>query len=423
MADPSSHEEEEEMFEKRAYPHNTLILNISSHFAHFCKTKIHPRMNCILKKKSTVEQIRKHLFKHNPQATRNTVAHQINRTFRHYHSEHLRPIIKIYFNLFLKKISVEEAKTQLVKCLNDENEAATLQKSDSWDRPIINEFATNEKLQQALHAELMALKDDVVLVEWCSEWLNKYFFFCYDKGPGYYMLTPGTDNKTPVYQSRKGRYLHVTDIFGDSNKFGTHGIWFLSHYLSLPDYADMIKLQWTIELAPEKVHKVSDPLPPLQLEQMEQLQRYKNWIEKKFEQEHQQWQQDHPDVFYDYMEPSKMTVKSDNPFLVRLNFFRTGVMDAYHMPGGFSPCWICGDSGHKKRDCPVKDARCDTCGAKGHLAAACDDNWDEDGGCAFCGSYDHSRNECPEAQDAEDSYWDYVEWLENQRYGDQEGGL
>ena len=401
-------------FLHKAHPHNTLILRVKNHFAHYCKTLIHPQMNSILRKRSTVEQIREKLFNHNPQATRNAVAHQINRTFRHFHSDNLRPMIRIYFSLFLKMISEEEAKIQLVKHLKDENQTATLQKSDTWDRPIIAEFATNVQLQNALHDELVALKDKVVLIEWSSEWLNEYFFFCYDKGPGHYMLTPGKDNKTPVYQNRNGYKLHVTDIFGDPRQYGTHGIYYLSRDLSMDDYIDMIKLKWMLELAPKKVKQIRNETPALNPMQSQELKRYIDWIEKKFKQDQIQWKKEHPDVCYDYIEPCQSTpvLTSDSPYFVRLSFLSTGVMDACHM-GGCSPCWICGDPGHRKKECPVKKPYCTECGERGHLAAACADQRDENGACALCGDFEHDASQCDWDQNQLDNR--YNEW-------DDEGG-
>ena len=407
------------MFEKRAYPHNTLILNITSHFSHYCKTKIHPRMNAILRKRSTVEQIRHELFEHDPQGSKSMVAHQINRTFRHLHSQHLRPIIRVYFSLFMGKMTESQAKDQLLTCLKSENTQPFLHSSDTWDRPIIGEFATNGPLQDALHLELKSLRDDVVLIEWCAEWLNEYLFFCYDKGPGYYLLTPDKHDRTPWYTAASGHHLHVTDVLGDHRKLGTHAIIDMSRRLSLLDFANMIKLNWKRQLSPSYPHLYPSAIVPLEPRQRTRLMHYKSWIEDKFNDKMKKFQRQHPDSCYRLVNPmANSKSRFGNPFLVHIQTLctGTGVMNSCHMASGSSPCWLCGQEGHYRKDCPWKKFKCTICGQRGHTADECDDQTDDEGCCVICGAVDHGASICPDKYDLD---WAYLEMLEEQRYEQQ----
>lgn len=127
----------------------------------------------------------------------------IVRAFRHLHKRAMRKVIGAYFDCYEGKMTKDEAFNVLKTMLEYEYENM-LPKCDTWDVKFLKMFASADKngelIRSMLHAGLLKLKRDVVLLEWCSEWKNQRFEWCYTKGPYYRLIRPNALNQTRLGQ-------------------------------------------------------------------------------------------------------------------------------------------------------------------------------------------------------------------------------
>jgi hypothetical protein len=119
------------------------------------------------------------------------ISHQILRSFLHMTDFNLQTLIWTYLSVFWQKETEENAYKILQHTIEDEltKELACL---EFWDVSLLRELikydvqASESKevpMLFAIHASFLALKQNIVLVEWMADWKNFLKLWKYEKGP------------------------------------------------------------------------------------------------------------------------------------------------------------------------------------------------------------------------------------------------
>ena len=141
--------------------------------------------------------------------------HQVVRSLRHLHFGPIRMIIKAYIQVCENKNLSVKAKQALVDAINMEINNYS-DESNKWDLEVIKFISSNDKALQCLHDGLIALKEDVWVLEWCGDWRSYRMFWEYEYGPGNLLVkrlqTYNDEDYRPVYftiQNKKNELLPV----------------------------------------------------------------------------------------------------------------------------------------------------------------------------------------------------------------------
>jgi hypothetical protein len=155
-----------------------------------------------LKYEDLSQQLHLHGIQNNDHG-RKEIVHQLLRAFRHVHSGMPNPnnpsiggmdlkdippgftkLVNAYRSLHLQN---ERKYEILTETLHHEVESC-LHKCKQSDIVFLRKLASVKALRMALHKTLLFLGEEIVYLEWCSEWINRRRFFAYERAPGYGLL-------------------------------------------------------------------------------------------------------------------------------------------------------------------------------------------------------------------------------------------
>ena len=155
-------------------------------YSTWCKTQIHSVGNPMMIHAPCMQTIFEKLgFEGN--TSWHDAASQVIRCWTHMHQRPIRLLISSYMALWHGDITEDQARHNLKIAFYHEYRYC-FHISDTWDREMIKEFHENENLQNTIHDIAVALKERIALLQWCSEWKNYHYFWCYNKGPGNVLL-------------------------------------------------------------------------------------------------------------------------------------------------------------------------------------------------------------------------------------------
>ena len=196
-------------------------------------------------------------------------------------------------------------------CIRDEREENS-SISNSWDVKLSDLLVSRhaDTYYAALDRWLTALRDNIVLIEWCADWFDELQFYADEHGPLHAMLEPRR-GKLPTY-----KLMHSNQVVRlNSEEYFNVPMAEQLNRLSSEDLANIIKLQWyarTPELAPLARRKpyrgliydgidVPSDFAQHKVMWMKQLEFHFNYHSKK-------WQKENTDCAYDLMKPDNTSV-------------------------------------------------------------------------------------------------------------------
>lgn len=402
------------------------------------------------------------------------MAHQIQRTFLHLHNSTKEALVKIYTCRFNKTSKLN--KSQMTAEVHDhikyelDNYAHLL---DTWDVKLLKIMLREPLVIHALQSWLFRLEEDVVLIQWTSDWHNQIMLWTNPHSPFYALIHPitiGTDKFMRVYlpSSQNSRPVYVNNLCpnkehvkGAPRDFfklnGVDGLCAMRH----EDLVILIKVGWRAEHYNNK--KGTQPAKFYTKEHhmviypRKVTERYENdlakWIqlsEHKYETQQRKWCKKNTDIKF---RPLNFKLDIHHPYEIALGgyygwsgrYYHTGSegrdeQDDYGADD-YGACEICGNIYHKTNDCPEyenpPDDRgpliCDNCGGP-HEVSHCPqlrEDYEENGNitvCELCGGL-HDTSRCPNnrldwTQEECDEFYaqqeyedeEFERWLSEDRY-------
>lgn len=252
--------------------------NITEKLEKYSKTIVHRVLNPILTHmaRTELENIRAQFCSEWTQdgipyhPNLHQVASNVVRTFMHMHKVFLRKIIGIYLK---PTVDNNTKKMTMQKCINEEI-AKCKDVEDKTDASFWQLWCQSENLQNALHRGLLELDQKIVMLEWCSDWMNEYMFWCYKRGPGFVLTETNPDDCTIEWNTRNNTIIHVCSL--------DESLASINH-LTCDDMYDIIHYAWTFDSS-EKSNTLHT-IPKLSPNQIEDIKKFRTDVENKYKHE------------------------------------------------------------------------------------------------------------------------------------------
>jgi len=325
-------------------------------FADYCKVQLYSKSGAFLhafphdEARKAAEEMTEYLNKEerfrnkhihmNPHKT----LHEMMRTWMHIHFPIQTSIVEhylmkknqagVYSRARTPQTKAEISQKFLRDCIREEREQNS-SISNSWDVKLSDLLVSRhaDSYYAALDHWLTALRDDIVLIQWCADWFDELQFYEDEHGPLHALLEPRA-GKLPTY-----RLMHSNQVVRLKNEeyFNVSMAEQLKR-LQNEDLANIIKLQWydsTPALARmgrrNAYHGITYDGIDVPVDFVSRKAMWMKQLEFHFNYHSQKWQKENTDCAYDLMKPENFLAYHIDPSISLRTMFSGLLLDTVNI--------------------------------------------------------------------------------------------